>query len=104
MNYKSSGFIGFPDVKMKPVIIPDHFFTELLAQIDDLAELKLILHCFWLLNEQSGEFRYLRGADLRADEVLLRGLAGEQELRTPHTVLNDALQRRWRAMLFAARS
>lgn len=93
MNQKSSGFIGFPDVKMKPVVIPDHFFTELLAQIDDLAELKLILHCFWLLNEQSGEFRYLRGEDLRSDRMLLQGLAGDQELRTPEKTLEDALQR-----------
>lgn len=90
---RQSGFIGFPDIKMKPVVIPDHFFTELLAQIDDLAELKLILHCFWLLNEQSGEFRYLRGADLRLDQTLLRSLAGEQGLRAPEAMLQDALER-----------
>ncbi|MCB0124895.1 MAG: DnaD domain protein [Caldilineaceae bacterium] len=93
MVHQQSGFIGFPDVKMKPVVIPDHFFTELLAQIDDLAELKLILHCFWLLNEQSGEFRYLRGVDLREDETLLGSLANEQGLRAPAAVLEDALQR-----------
>lgn len=89
----TSGFIGFPDIKMKPVVIPDHFFSELLAQIDNLAELKLILHCFWLLNEQSGEFRYLRGADLRDDATLHQSMAGDQELRTPLATLNDALQR-----------
>lgn len=93
MNHFTSGFIGFPDAKMKPVIIPDHFFTELLPQIDDLAELKVILHCFWLLNEQNGEFRYLRGLDLREDERLLQSLAGDQGLRTPPAVLEDALQR-----------
>lgn len=93
MSMKPSGFIGFPDMKMKPVVIPDHFFSELLAQIDDLAELKLILHCFWLLNEQSGEFRYLRGEELRSDEILLQSMAGDQELRTPVDTLNDALQR-----------
>jgi len=78
---------------MKPVVIPDHFFTELLAQIDDLAELKVILHCFWLLNEQSGEFRYLRGTDLREDDGLLLSLADDQALRTPAAVLADALER-----------
>lgn len=93
MENRQSGFIGFPDIKMKPVVIPDHFFTELLAQIDDLAELKLILHCFWLLNEQSGEFRYLRGIDLREDATLLQSLADEQGLRAPEAVLEDALQR-----------
>ena len=93
MNAKPTGFIGFPDLKMKPVVIPDYFFTELLPQIDDLAELKLTLHCFWLLNEQSGEFRYLRGADLRDDETLLKSLATEDALRSPAKTLADALQR-----------
>jgi DNA replication protein len=88
-----STFIGFPDTKMRPVIIPDMFFTELLPQIDELAELKLTLHCFWLLNEQSGELRFLRGDDLRNDETLLAGLALDGDLRPPHIVLNDALER-----------
>ena len=93
MAYKPTGFIGFPDVKMRPVIIPDHFFTDLLPQIDDLAELKLTLHCFWLLNEQSGELRYLRGDDLRKDATLLGSLTIASDLRTPQATLADALQR-----------
>nr|HMN30234.1 hypothetical protein [Caldilineaceae bacterium] len=74
MPSNTTGFIGFPDVKMKPVVIPEHFFTELLPQIDDLAELKLTLHCFWLLNAQEGELRYLRGEDLRQDATLVQSL------------------------------
>lgn len=93
MPYKPTGFIGFPDIKMRPVIIPDHFFTELLPQIDDLAELKLTLHCFWLLNEQSGELRYLRGDDLRKDTTLLASLQIASDLRTAKATLEDALQR-----------
>ena len=90
---QSPGFIGFPDIKMKPVIIPDHFFTDLLPQIDDLAELKLTLHCFWLLNEQSSELKYLRGEDLRNDAKLLQSLSLDSDLRTPQGTLEDALQR-----------
>jgi DNA replication protein len=93
MQPSATGFIGFPDVKMKPVVIPDHFFTELLPQIDDLAELKLTLHCFWLLNEQPGELRYLRGEELRQDETLLRSLTLDNNLRPPQEALADALQR-----------
>lgn len=93
MAYKPTGFIGFPDVKMRPVIIPDHFFMDLLPQIDDLAELKLTLHCFWLLNEQSGELKYLRGDDLRKDATLLGSLKITSDLRTPQATLTDALQR-----------
>ena len=90
---QKSGFIGFPDTRMKPVIVPDFFFTDLLPLIDDLAELKLTLHCFWLLNEQEGEMRYLRGDDLRDDDVLLDSLNLESDLRTPLATLEDALQR-----------
>jgi DnaD/phage-associated family protein len=93
MTLKSTGFIGFPDIKMKTVILPDHFFIELLPQIDDLAELKLTLHCFWLLNEQEGELRYLRGDDLRNDARLLQSLTLDSDLRTPQETLADALQR-----------
>jgi DnaD/phage-associated family protein len=93
MTLKSTGFIGFPDIKMKQVIVPDHFFVELLPQIDDLAELKLTLHCFWLLNEQEGELRYLRGDDLRNDAKLLQSLTLDSDLRTPQATLADALQR-----------
>src|SRR3954470_14617006 len=93
MPYKPSGFIGFPDIKMRPVIIPDHFFTDLLPQIDDLAELKLTLHCFWLLNEQSGELRYVRGDDLRQDATLRASLNLASQLRTSQATLEDAIQR-----------
>lgn len=93
MPMQPRGFIGFPDARMKPVIIPDFFFTDLLPLIDDLAELKLTLHCFWLLNEQEGQLKYLRGADLRTDEVLLRSLTLDNELRTPAQALADALER-----------
>lgn len=90
---QTSGFVGFPDVKMRPVKVPDLFFTELAPQIDNLAEMKLTLHCFWLLNEQSQEHRYLRGEDLRQDEALLHSLAAGEELRSAQVVLKDALER-----------
>lgn len=93
MPIQPKGFIGFPDAKMKPVIVPDFFFTDLLPLIDDLAELKLTLHCFWLLNEQEGQLKYLRGADLHNDAVLLRSLTLDNELRTPAQTLADALER-----------
>ena len=90
---KQSGFIGFPDKKMQVIKVPDLFFADLLPLIDDLAELKLTLHCFWLLNEQEGDLRYLRGDDLRGDETLLESLNLDSDLRTPLATLDDALER-----------
>src|SRR5688572_14427835 len=88
-----AGFIGFPDTKFRPVKIPDLFFVDLLPQIDDLAELKLTLHCFWLLNEQSGDYRYMRGEDLRSDQTLLASLTLDSDLRTSQAALEEALAR-----------
>ncbi len=90
---KQTGFIGFPDTKMQLIVLPDLFFTDLLPQIDDLAELKLTLHCFWLLNGQEGDLRYVNGADLRADTTLLDSLNLASDLRTSLASLEDALER-----------
>lgn len=87
------GFIGFPNQKMLDVIVPDLFFIDLLPQIDDLAELKLTVYFFWLLNEQEGSLRFVRGEDMRRDEILLQSLNLESDLRSPLGTLEDALER-----------
>ncbi|MXX26035.1 MAG: DnaD domain protein [Caldilineaceae bacterium SB0668_bin_21] len=93
MTRQLPGFVGFPDQDMQAVVVPDLFFVDLLPQIDDLAELKLTVYFFWLLNEQEGTLRFVRGDDLRGDVTLLDGLSLENRLRSPLDVLEDALQR-----------
>ena len=93
MTRQLPGFVGFPDQKMLAVIVPDLFFVDLLPQIDDLAELKLTVYFFWLLNEQEGQMRFVRGDDMRSDRTLLQSLSLESELRSPLAVLEDALER-----------
>ena len=93
MTRQLHGFVGFPDQDMLAVVVPDLFFVDLLPQIDDLAELKLTVYFFWLLNEQEGPLRFVRGDDLRCDETLLNGLGLTSELRSPLDALEDALER-----------
>ena len=93
MTRQLPGFVGFPDQKMLAVIVPDLFFVDLLPQIDDLPELKLTVYFFWLLNEQEGQMRFVRGDDMRSDRTLLQSLSLESELRSPLAVLEDALER-----------
>ena len=93
MTRQLPGFVGFPDQKMLAVIVPDLFFVDLLPQIDDLAELKLTVYFFWLLNEQEGPLRYVRGDDMRCDQQLLTSLSVESDLRSPLAALEDALER-----------
>jgi DnaD/phage-associated family protein len=93
MTRQLPGFVGFPDQKMLAVIVPDLFFVDLLPQIDDLAELKLTVYFFWLLNEQEGPLRYVRGDDMRSDQKLLTSLSMESDLRSPLAAFEDALER-----------
>ena len=93
MSQPLPGFIGFPDKKMLAVVVPDLFFVDLLPQIDNLAELKLTIYFFWLLNEREGPLRFVRGEEMRRDEILLNSLNLESNLRSPLAMLEDALQR-----------
>jgi DNA replication protein len=81
-------FSGFPPGKVRSVAIPEPVFTDLVPIIDDLAELKLTLHVLWRLGQQQGKVRYLRRADLAADQMLLASLGG-----SPNEALAAALAR-----------
>jgi DNA replication protein len=72
------GFSGFPP-KGRLIKIPGLFFTELLPQIDHMAELKVTLHAFWRLQQQEGQLTFLRKRDMLADSVLLSGLGDQSE-------------------------
>ena len=71
------GFSGFPDGKQDLSHIPALFFSELLPQIDHLAELKVTLYCLWALGAQDGEYRYVRLAEVRKDERFLEGIGSD---------------------------
>jgi DnaD/phage-associated family protein len=66
-------FAGFPD-RMAHVPVPGALFGILLREIDDLAELKVLLHIFRLLHEQRRSPRYVRRSELEADTGLLSSM------------------------------
>ena len=67
-------FKGFPEGKVRLTPIPAPFFSELLPEIDHLAELKLTVYVFWRLDHMEGTFRYLRWADFTGDARFMRGM------------------------------
>ena len=86
MRRKMVGFAGFPAGKLATTRLPNLFFSDLLPAVDNLAELKVILHLFWLIGRKQGALRYARLAELQGDQRLLDGLAtgevpGEEALR-----------------------
>lgn len=89
----SDKFPGFSPRNGRSIPLPGAFFYDLLPLIDDLAELKVTLFCFWALYQREGEFRYLRPRDFAADEALLRGLSAAAPDTPPAVTLADALAR-----------
>ena len=68
-------FSGFPNGKVQVTPLPNLFFSELLPSIDDLAELKVTLHLFWLLANRKNRVLYVRAGELAADRTLIQSLA-----------------------------
>jgi len=66
------GFSGFPG-KTKFTPIPNLFFSAVLPQIDDLAELKVTLHIFWAVYQKRGYPRFVTCRELLGNHVLTKG-------------------------------
>jgi DnaD/phage-associated family protein len=73
-------FAGFPYGRFNRLPVPPGFFSTLLPQIDDLAELKLTLFCFNALAQRERSAPYLRRAHFLADEALMQSMASEERL------------------------
>ncbi len=78
---------------MEDVRLPADFFSRLLPEIDDLAELKLTLVVLAMLRQKEGDYRYLRHEELLADGDLLQGLAVIDPSLEPADILDHALQK-----------
>jgi DnaD/phage-associated family protein len=69
-------FKGIPD-RAEVTPIPDVFFTEAIAHIDDIAELKVVLHILWLWRRRKGYPRYITLTELKNDTVLINSIKHE---------------------------
>ena len=72
------------------VPIPEAFF-DLMLQIEDRAELLVVLYAFWLAHRTGGEAAFFRRRDLVRDERFYRALADAE--RSSEEALDDALVR-----------
>jgi len=75
-----SSFSGFPD-KMRFTPLPNLFFSQLLPQIDDLAELKTTLHIFWKIYHKRGYPKFITIRELLGDGTLMTALGDAEMLR-----------------------
>ena len=85
-------FAGFSKAK-DLCVLPWAFFDQLLPQVDDFAELKVLLHILALLQKQKGWPRCVSRSQLQHDELLRHSLASVGDLRSLEDVLDHALER-----------
>jgi DNA replication protein len=79
MVVQMQAFNGFPPGKTRTTVVPNLFFSELLPAIDNLVELKLTLYCFWALQQQEGEHRYILRREVLQDSLFLGGIDSDPE-------------------------
>jgi DNA replication protein len=82
-------FEGFP-TRMEYTAIPNIFFSRLLPQIDDMAELKTTLQVIAKLYRKKGSPRFVSYQELETDEALMNALKAEGE--APEKTLQKALE------------
>jgi DNA replication protein len=81
-------FVGFPPrVDVTP--LPNLFFSEVLPGIENPAEIKVLLHIFFLLSRRRGYPKFVSYQELSNDPVMIKGLG----TLVPHidNVLKEAL-------------
>jgi len=82
-------FSGFP-AKMQFTPLPNFFFSTLLPQISDIAELKTTLHILGALYRKRGYPRFTTYRELLSNTSLIRSL--KEAAKPPDEVLRQALE------------
>lgn len=87
-----TAFTGFPTGKNPFVPIPEVFFTQVLPEIEDNAELKVTLHIFWLMAKKQGNPRCISERELQFDTILLHSLKRRGDPRPAEERLHQGLE------------
>jgi DNA replication protein len=83
-----AAFEGFPAGELAQNTIPTVFFQRILAQVDDLFELKVILFALWYLGQQESKAAAIAYETFSGDLGLMQGLGDD-----PQAALNAALEK-----------
>ena len=73
-------FDGFHK-NMRYTPLPNVFFSQLIPDVQDMAELKVVLHIFYLVYQKKGYPKYVADAELTSDKTLMSGVGGAEALR-----------------------
>ena len=82
-------FAGFPS-RMQFTAVPNFFFSTVLPQISDIAELKTTLHIFEALHRKRGYPRFTTYRELLSNKSLVSSL--RETAKSPDEALRNALE------------
>lgn len=74
-------FNGFQEDNLDLIRLPEGFFSQLLPDLNDLNQLRLLLYMFWHMEQQEGKIRYFRFEDLASDPALVEMCGGVEKLK-----------------------
>lgn len=83
-------FSGFPAGRLEVTPLPNLFFSELVPAIDNLAELQVTLHVFWIIANAKSKTQFVTASELQSDRTLMSALA--QDGRNAEPELRRALE------------
>lgn len=86
-------FNGFSQGKTETIPLHAQFFSEVMPLIDDLAEMKVVLFCYWALWQKEGEYRYLVWDDFVNNPELMAGLALIDSSQSAEALLQAGLDK-----------
>ena len=89
----SGAFGGFERGGEPPIPVPEAFFSRLLPEMDNLCELRVTLHLFWLLARKRGTPRCCAEGELLADPLLLETVRVPGSPRPPEDLVREGLDR-----------
>lgn len=74
----SPPFSGFQDGSTIP--LPERFFYDLLPELSDLRQLRLLLYLFWHAEKQERKIKFFKLENMASDPILLEMMGSEAEL------------------------
>ncbi len=72
-------FSGVPAGPLKFTSVPNVLFSELLPLMDDVAQIQVTLHVYYLLMQKKGSPRFVTLKELAADRTLMQALDFKKE-------------------------
>jgi len=91
LKIKMKGFKGFQENKKRFTGIPDQFFREIMPEMDDIDELKLVMYVLWSAYKQGDFGTGFSLSDFKEDRLFMDGLVSASSDKNLENALEKAV-------------